>query len=88
MKVDSLSVYCSLKMATEARKDFHHPYEPYDIQQDLMIAIYNCIRDGKVGIFESPTGTVGLQSALISSYYKAKFPGTLHLMTEFIIGQV
>lgn len=35
---------------------FHHPYVPYDIQKDLMKAIYECLEDGKVGIFESPTG--------------------------------
>lgn len=59
-------------MTSEARKDFHHPYEPYEIQQDLMVAIYNCMQDGKIGIFESPTGTVGLQSALISLYFVKK----------------
>ena len=37
-------------------RDFHHPYKPYDIQIDLMNAIYDCIDKGKVGIFESPTG--------------------------------
>ena len=40
-----------------ARKDFHHPFEPYDIQQDLMEAIHQCIEERKIGIFESPTGT-------------------------------
>ena len=40
-----------------ARKDFYHPFEPYDIQQEFMEAVYNCIEDGKVGILESPTGT-------------------------------
>lgn len=39
------------------RKDFHHPFEPYDIQRQFMEAVYNCIENGKVGIFESPTGT-------------------------------
>nr|POE52016.1 atp-dependent dna helicase chl1 [Quercus suber] len=38
-------------------KDFHHPFQPYDIQQQFMEALYACIDDGKVGIFESPTGT-------------------------------
>ncbi|KAK4696749.1 chromosome transmission fidelity protein 1, partial [Lecanoromycetidae sp. Uapishka_2] len=38
-------------------RDFHHPYEPYEIQSDLMNAIYDCIANGKIGIFESPTGT-------------------------------
>jgi chromosome transmission fidelity protein 1 len=40
----------------EKEKDFHHPYEPYDIQKKFMNALYECIEDGKVGIFESPTG--------------------------------
>ena len=39
-------------------QDFHHPYEPYDIQNDLMKAVYDCLKDGQIGIFESPTGTV------------------------------
>lgn len=39
-----------------AGMDFHHPYTPYDIQYALMKAIYDCITEGQVGIFESPTG--------------------------------
>jgi chromosome transmission fidelity protein 1 len=38
-------------------RDFHHPYEPYDIQTQFMNAVYDCLEEGKVGIFESPTGT-------------------------------
>lgn len=38
-------------------KNFHHPFQPYDIQQEFMQAVYDCIENGKVGIFESPTGT-------------------------------
>ena len=41
----------------EDERDFHHPYEPYDIQKQFMNAVYDCLEDGKVGIFESPTGT-------------------------------
>jgi len=37
--------------------NFHHPYQPYDIQKDFMVDLYDCIEQGKVGIFESPTGT-------------------------------
>lgn len=40
-----------------SQRDFHHPYEPYDIQDQFMNAVYDCLQDGKVGIFESPTGT-------------------------------
>ncbi|KAF9695163.1 hypothetical protein EKO04_006762 [Ascochyta lentis] len=40
-----------------AERDFHHPYEPYSIQKDFMNAVYDCLEDSKVGIFESPTGT-------------------------------
>jgi chromosome transmission fidelity protein 1 len=38
-------------------RDFHHPYTPYDIQIEFMDAVYDCLENGKVGIFESPTGT-------------------------------
>ena len=37
--------------------EFSFPFPPYDIQTTLMKKIYHCIQDGKVGIFESPTGT-------------------------------
>ncbi|PYH41131.1 DNA helicase [Aspergillus saccharolyticus JOP 1030-1] len=37
-------------------KNFHHPYTPYDIQIQFMQALYTCLEEGKVAIFESPTG--------------------------------
>ena len=45
-------------MSDDTQRDYHHPYRPYDIQNDLMNVIHQCIEDQKVGIFESPTGTV------------------------------
>lgn len=39
-------------------KNFHHPFIPYDIQRQFMQALFDCIEGGKVGIFESPTGTL------------------------------
>ncbi|KAL3256382.1 hypothetical protein ABHI18_007609 [Aspergillus niger] len=48
------------------RNDFHHPYSPYDIQLQLMRALYSCLEQGKVAVFESPTGTV---SKVLISFY-------------------
>ena len=39
-------------------KDFPFPFEPYNIQKGFMHELYRCLELGKVGIFESPTGTV------------------------------
>lgn len=40
------------------RDSFPFPYKPYDIQEKFMKALYSALDQGKVGIFESPTGTV------------------------------
>ncbi|KAJ5397223.1 hypothetical protein N7509_005336 [Penicillium cosmopolitanum] len=37
-------------------QDFHHPFTPYKIQLQFMQALYGCLEDGKVAVFESPTG--------------------------------
>lgn len=34
------------------------PFEPYDVQRQLMGKIYETLEKGGIGIFESPTGTV------------------------------
>ena len=34
------------------------PFEPYEVQKQLIHKIYNIIERKGVGIFESPTGTV------------------------------
>ncbi|XP_043943552.1 ATP-dependent DNA helicase DDX11 [Protopterus annectens] len=41
----------------EVEVRFPFPYKPYSIQEDFMEALYNVLEDGKIGIFESPTGT-------------------------------
>ncbi|KAH9890810.1 DNA repair helicase [Xylariomycetidae sp. FL2044] len=39
--------------------DFHHPYTPYDVQEQFMNTVYDVLQrgEGQVGILESPTGT-------------------------------
>ncbi|KAH8428921.1 DNA helicase [Aspergillus melleus] len=37
--------------------NFNHPYSPYDIQLQFMRALYTSLEEGKVAVFESPTGT-------------------------------
>ncbi|PTB73848.1 DNA repair helicase [Trichoderma longibrachiatum ATCC 18648] len=39
--------------------DFHHPYTPYDVQNQFMQTVYQVLEtgNGQVGILESPTGT-------------------------------
>lgn len=40
-----------------SNSSFHHPFQPYEIQIQFMRALYDCIENGNVGVFESPTGT-------------------------------
>ncbi len=40
---------------------FPFPFQPYLIQESFMEALYTALDQGKVGIFESPTGTVSLR---------------------------
>jgi hypothetical protein len=41
--------------------EFPFPYaKPYDIQLNFMKSLYKTLELGKIGIFESPTGTVCL----------------------------
>jgi chromosome transmission fidelity protein 1 len=37
---------------------FNFPHKPYEIQTELMNSVYDCLDKGKIGFFESPTGTV------------------------------
>lgn len=46
-------------MVKSRPKDFHHPYTPYEIQEQFMQTVYDVLSrgSGSVGILESPTGT-------------------------------
>uniref|UniRef100_A0A8C5SRR9 DEAD/H-box helicase 11 n=1 Tax=Laticauda laticaudata TaxID=8630 RepID=A0A8C5SRR9_LATLA len=41
----------------KARVNFPFPYAPYPIQEQFMAKLYQVLEMGKIGIFESPTGT-------------------------------
>jgi chromosome transmission fidelity protein 1 len=41
----------------EEPTDFNFPFEPYDIQTAFMSNVFQCLKEEKLGIFESPTGT-------------------------------
>lgn len=46
-------------LLTEASRAFSFPYpQAYKIQIELMREVFRCVEDRKIGIFESPTGTV------------------------------
>ncbi|XP_041072361.1 ATP-dependent DNA helicase DDX11 [Carcharodon carcharias] len=42
---------------SHAAPRFLFPFKPYSIQEEFMTALYNVLEGGKIGIFESPTGT-------------------------------
>ena len=37
--------------------EFKFPFPPYDIQTQFMTSLFHCLDQGRLGIFESPTGT-------------------------------
>ncbi|CAM9185047.1 unnamed protein product, partial [Ectocarpus sp. 13 AM-2016] len=45
--------------------DIPFPFEPYDVQKQLMRKIYSTLENGGIGIFESPTGTVSVDHTLL-----------------------
>lgn len=53
----------------ESKIDFHHPYTPYAIQEEFMSTVYRVLEEGKVGILESPTGTVSNIYLLSTRYH-------------------
>jgi hypothetical protein len=79
-----------VKMEVELRgKDFHHPFTPYKIQEEFMETVYRVLEGGggRVGILESPTGTVGLFflficETLICRYLKIGLGGVYNLHTN------
>ncbi|XP_039296292.1 ATP-dependent DNA helicase DDX11 [Nilaparvata lugens] len=48
-------------------EEFPFPFEPYSIQKDFMKNLFLSLEHGKLGIFESPTGTGKSQSLICGS---------------------
>ena len=46
---------------------FPFPFEPYGIQEKFMHSLYSVLEEKKLGIFESPTGTVRAVTFLLLS---------------------
>ncbi|KAK7891510.1 hypothetical protein WMY93_023473 [Mugilogobius chulae] len=75
--MERVTKMCSRSMEEsmeEGRTTFPFPYQPYSIQEQFMSALYRALDQGKVGIFESPTGT-GKSLSLIC--------GALSWLTDF-----
>lgn len=47
-----------IKEKLEPPTTFLFPFTPYGIQHDFMTNLYSALENKKLGIFESPTGTV------------------------------
>lgn len=45
------------KLSTTSPDSFSFPFQPYPTQDQFMRALYEVIENGKIGLFESPTGT-------------------------------
>lgn len=54
---------------------FDFPFPPYDIQFKFMKSLYETLENEKLGIFESPTGTV---SFLIVLFFNLNSQGLSH----------
>ncbi|GAB0134464.1 hypothetical protein EsDP_00002835 [Epichloe bromicola] len=66
--------------------DFHHPYTPYNVQEEFMRTVYGVLEqgEGQIGILESPTGTGKSLSLICASltwlrnYKSTQFETSLH----------
>jgi len=56
----------------ETPSTFLFPFTPYGIQHDFMTELYSAIEGRKLGIFESPTGTVSheLFSSQVTTFFQ------------------
>lgn len=68
---------CPQAVSGPGRASFPFPYTPYRIQEQFMAALYAALEAGRIGIFESPTGTVSCGeggSDAVTGLLAARFP--------------
>ena len=58
---------CGSGRTLDGAEEFCFPFTPYAVQVELMNSLYECLNEGQVGIFESPTGTGKSMSLICSS---------------------
>ena len=89
--LDLLSSMTSLPSpSARTCRDYHHPYDPYDIQLQFMDALYETLQNGyKIGMFESPTGTGKTLSIICSSMtWLRDYKRNYNLNTKLLEGNV
>ena len=64
LKLFCVCFFLRVEVKVEVPHAFPFPFQPYDIQLDLMRKLYEALELGKIGIFESPTGTVRFLSII------------------------
>ena len=62
MKIWNARIFFSVLAESEldVPSEFPFPFTPYDIQVEFMKNVYRTLEQGKIGILESPTGTVSI----------------------------
>ena len=62
MKIWNARIFFSVLAESEldVPSEFPFPFTPYDIQVEFMRNVYRTLEQGKIGILESPTGTVSI----------------------------
>ena len=65
-------------------RDYGFPFPPYSIQNEFMNSLYDTLSKGKIGIFESPTGTVSLFSSLVENKGQEKMTNTIPMIYTLI----
>ena len=59
---------------------FPFPFTPYSIQKDFVAELYQVLEAGKIGMFESPTGTVSMNSGAQEGSWKTSITSSQRLI--------